>query len=343
MQIFKTIKSSLRYIFFAGAIVLLVLSLSSPLMKWNESLELATHFRVHYLLASILTLPAILIMARLKKAFVVLLGLAFLINLMEIFPLISAGRGYPGAHAGSENSGTTKRFHSLKVLHSNVLKSNRKGSLLRKLIKAEKPDIVFVQEIDHWWAEELTHLTKSYKYFSFKPLPSPFGIGFLSRIPVHHVEYIYPGKKRPSLKIVLFRGEEKLTIISSHPPPPTGRQNTFLRNLQLEALGQIVNQIRGPVLLIGDLNTTMFSPNFKKMVQESRLKFPRNAGIQPTWPAFSYLPDFMLIPIDHCLAGGELRIISRRTGLNIGSDHLPLLCEIQIPDRPRVSQRILNK
>jgi endonuclease/exonuclease/phosphatase (EEP) superfamily protein YafD len=37
------------------------------------------------------------------------------------------------------------------------------------------------------------------------------------------------------------------------------------------------------------------------------------------------------IPLDHCLVSPELAVVDRRRGPHVGSDHLPLLIEIQLP------------
>jgi endonuclease/exonuclease/phosphatase family metal-dependent hydrolase len=39
----------------------------------------------------------------------------------------------------------------------------------------------------------------------------------------------------------------------------------------------------------------------------------------------------LMIPIDHCLVSSDIRVITLRTGRNIGSDHLPIIVDMVIP------------
>jgi endonuclease/exonuclease/phosphatase family metal-dependent hydrolase len=38
-----------------------------------------------------------------------------------------------------------------------------------------------------------------------------------------------------------------------------------------------------------------------------------------------------MIPIDHCLVSEDIRVINIRTDGHIGSDHLPLIVDLEIP------------
>ena len=58
----------------------------------------------------------------------------------------------------------------------------------------------------------------------------------------------------------------------------------------------------------------------------SRLGF----GVQATWPSVYRIPP-MMIPIDHCLVSPDVRVVGRRVGPHIGSDHLPVIVELQFP------------
>jgi endonuclease/exonuclease/phosphatase family metal-dependent hydrolase len=56
-------------------------------------------------------------------------------------------------------------------------------------------------------------------------------------------------------------------------------------------------------------------------------------GLLPSWPTFMYF-DWLMIPIDHCLVSDDIRVIMAQLGEAIGSDHLPLIIELEI-EKPR--------
>lgn len=99
-----------------------------------------------------------------------------------------------------------------------------------------------------------------------------------------------------------------------------------MRNEQLTALAQFVTDIRGPIVLLGDLNTSPWSFFFRRLLEQSGLRdSAKGYGVQPTWPSF-FRP--ARIPIDHCLHSPDMVVTDRRVGEAFGSDHLPLIVEL---------------
>jgi endonuclease/exonuclease/phosphatase (EEP) superfamily protein YafD len=104
--------------------------------------------------------------------------------------------------------------------------------------------------------------------------------------------------------------------------PPYGAENTGLRNRQLTEIGNFLADSAGPVILVGDLNTTPWSPAFKDLLQATGLQNSmKGFGIQPTWP--TTIPLFW-IPLDHLLHSPDFHVKSRKTGPHVGSDHFPV-------------------
>jgi hypothetical protein len=85
------------------------------------------------------------------------------------------------------------------------------------------------------------------------------------------------------------------------------------------------------VSLIGDLNTTMWSPYYKNYIGNTQLKNTRYGfGILPTW---KIIHQFFAIPIDHSLVTPDIKINNVYTGRSIGSDRLPLITNLQLSSR----------
>jgi endonuclease/exonuclease/phosphatase (EEP) superfamily protein YafD len=109
------------------------------------------------------------------------------------------------------------------------------------------------------------------------------------------------------------------------------------RNQELAALAEAVRKTRGPVVVVGDFNTP---PNTQALKT-----FAKNAAVwrigcggrwRPTWrpyPWRGHVPDaspLTGIPIDHLFVR-EMPVTSCEVGLDFGSDHLPLMIELQLP------------
>jgi endonuclease/exonuclease/phosphatase (EEP) superfamily protein YafD len=81
-------------------------------------------------------------------------------------------------------------------------------------------------------------------------------------------------------------------------------------------------------LVVGDLNTTDFSPCFRDFLKASGLQDSRQGrGIQASWGPFPLLE----IAIDHCLTAPEIAVMQRRVGPHLGSDHRPVIIDLRLP------------
>src|SRR5262249_10954958 len=101
------------------------------------------------------------------------------------------------------------------------------------------------------------------------------------------------------------------------------------RNRELAALAQLASRTPAPLVLMGDLNTTSWSPYFQDLVRDSGLVDSRRGfGVCATWPA---LPMPARIPIDHCLVSPDITVLNRRVGPEVGSDHRGILIDLALP------------
>ncbi len=99
----------------------------------------------------------------------------------------------------------------------------------------------------------------------------------------------------------------------------------------LAAGAAVMREQAGPRICVGDFNTTMWSRYFKDFVEHSGLISVREGfGVLPTWPTFMG-PNWMMLPIDHCLVSDDIRVVRASVGGRMGSDHLPLIVELELP------------
>lgn len=219
---------------------------------------------------------------------------------------------------------------TVRALLINVNVFNDQYERVRNLVKETDADFIVVQEIDWQWQEALKPITKEYPFHASKPREDNFGIAMYSRTPftdiwIGALGYPLGPPGFPTVVAQLTVHRKSLTVIGIHPPPPLFGEFRRARRDMLEALRRFVLQRKGPVMVLGDLNTTPWSPLFTDLLQHSRLRDSRKGfGIQATWP--SDLP-FLLIPVDHCLVSEELTIANRRVGPHIGSDHYPVIVD----------------
>lgn len=303
--------------FMLAAIVNALLSITGYLGEFNLFFELSSHFKLQYLLAG---LPIFIFFAlvRSKKIWLLVSGFCIIINLAEIVPWYFPAPAFAGATPGQP----------LRILHSNVLRSNRRYSDVISLVKAEQPDIAVFVEVNSSWAKQLSVLSEIFPYSSTQQESERFGSAIYSKLPLNNSSVRAFSNQRKSLLVdVKFQGKI-ISLIVAHPTVPIKQQSFIDRNQQLAGIGEYAAQVKNPLIVVGDLNTTMWSPFYKNMVKTGKLRNARSGfGILPTWPTFMPLA---YIPIDHFLVSKEIGVLKIRTGRNVGSDHLPLITDLVI-------------
>lgn len=214
----------------------------------------------------------------------------------------------------------------IKILSVNLLSSNSKYEEIFALIENENPDIILFQELTHPFSERLPEISGVYQHSYLNPSNGVFGIGFLSKTKFNFETLYFTSERIPSIIIKLEN--KNLVLIGTHPPPPISEDLFKLRNQQFDSINIFVRALSSEVVVIGDLNTTSFSPNFSRITEGTSLRDSRlGFGLQPSWNA--QIP-FISVAIDHVLVSKEIKVTDRRVGADIGSDHLPVIIEIAI-------------
>ena len=295
-----------------AAVLTVLFSVLTALDTRQHYIELFSHFRPQYLVGSLLLLVVFAI--RRRAIYSLLLVVALTINASYVLPWFGDSEAA---------TGDTR----LKFLYANVLSTNRDHGRLLDLIDSERPDIIFLQEMSAHWLEALQPLESDYPFIYSAAREDNFGIAMWSRLPLASATHVdSPPLGYPTIIATARIGGTVLTLISTHPMIPLGRDNFAARNAQLQSVAEIVAQTSDEVLLLGDLNASVWDRHYRHFEASTGLRNARRGnGILPTWPTF--MPVAM-IPIDHVLVSSRIGIIDIKTGPRIGSDHLPLIVTV---------------
>jgi endonuclease/exonuclease/phosphatase (EEP) superfamily protein YafD len=215
-----------------------------------------------------------------------------------------------------------------RAMLMNIYAGNGNTEQVLEAIRTADPDLLLLEEVTPKWEQELKVLKKTYTYRISKPQDDCFGIMLLSKVPLERDKIIEIGTAGvPSIIAEAHFPMGVISVIGTHPLPPMGSIYSSHRNNQLEALPLQVQKQQYPVLLIGDLNTTPWSPYFKNLIEASGLKNSmKGFGFQPSWTGNAFLK----IPLDHILHSEEIIIHNRMIGPAVGSDHRPVIVDFSL-------------
>lgn len=288
-------------------------ALAGFLGRWWWPLEIASHFRWQYALALALWSGVLALFRRWRMATATLL--IALLNLVLLLPFY----GGPGEEAGEP---------TLRILSANVNRNNQQPRLLLALVQELEPDLVAVIEATPAYMAGLELLRAAYPYTVGENQLNPDGSVLLSRRPLTEAEVLqFTDGSYPTI-VARVDGASALTVIATHPPPPRGARRLQTRTEEMAAIAAIVAERPEPVVVVGDFNSTPWSPYFMDLLAATRLRDARlGFGLQLTWPTHQPL---LRIPIDHALVGERLVVHDFRTGPDVGSDHYPIIVDLSV-------------
>ena len=205
----------------------------------------------------------------------------------------------------------------------NVYVGNSNVEKIVELIKEKEADVVVLLEVSPDLGVQLGDLRNEYPYFEIESSDDGFGSAIFSRQPLKEISIRRVGNELENTVVARF--EDGTTLVGVHTLPPVGRSYSRIRNQQLHELTEFIEQQSGPVIVVGDLNITPWSPHFQDLLRDAKLTDPRvGCGVLTSWPKGKPL---IRIPIDHILATseitlGDLRVLPETHG----SDHHPIYC-----------------
>jgi len=289
-------------------------SLLSWLGLWFDDADVFSHFRLHLAaIAALIAAASVLINLRIALIAALLVAINF------------GGTLYSHATFTPPASGVR-----LKILTLNVMSSAANSDAIAEMIDAEQPDFVLLQEVRPNRLGLLMQLRESYPWQAHCAFDDDCWVAVLSRHPPISSGAAAMSSEGAGLGWMAFGADlVDLTVATVHLPRPL----TSSAHAHIDALAREAASIRGPMVIGGDFNATAWSGAMRSFSARSGL-LPAG-DIMPTWPLKNgrgvrctvCIPQFQ---IDHIMVGPHVRLLSRRTGADVGSDHLPLVAEIEI-------------
>ncbi len=306
----------------AVAVLAAVLSLASFAAffgRWVWWLDVLANFRLQFALG--LALLFLLLMVGRWKRTAYGVGVAAAVNLALIGPLFLGPSADPVPDAPE-----------LRVMSFNLLSTNESYSDVIEFIRATDPDVVLLHEASRPW--EVALEAAELGYALIRPRADRLIFGTLVLVRSDDPEVISYGfaETQPRAVSISYRPRGwpvAIEILSTHPLAPTEEERARLRDAQLEFAGEWVAKKSGPVVVVGDFNATPWSWPFRDLAQRSDLANSQDGfGFQASFPTESNL--LFRVPIDHLLHSEDLIVTDRRLGPAMGSDHFPLLVDLQL-------------
>jgi endonuclease/exonuclease/phosphatase (EEP) superfamily protein YafD len=218
---------------------------------------------------------------------------------------------------------------ALRLVSANLAFFNQSKPAFIDFVRAEKPDVILLFEVTKEWSEVLSKLDAEYPHRKMLTHEWRDGIAVFSKFASDDMRIDTIGKSPIAVIVGTLKlpGEKQLTLVGAHPESPIRWADTLHRNDQIAELAKLVSSLPQPLVLAGDLNTSGWNPVFKQLLfatglRDSRLGF----GIQSTW---NMMRPLIRTPIDHCLVSPQVQVLDRRTGTYFGSDHLPIIVDLQ--------------
>lgn len=287
--------------------------------------DILNNFHPHYLL--LLTAVFLLFLQQKRK------WLAGITAVFALIPLTLITPYYLPQNANPQTLISNPR--SIRLFMSNVYSFRPNLNSVLDLAHESNADIIVLLEMIPLHYNEVQTLRQTHPYFFHEPRIT--GKAIFSRLPLRTIRLKPFAGERIDV-IVEVGAERPFTLIATHLKPTVSAVKAAQRNAHFADMARYVTQLREPVVLIGDFNSSPWSVYYQEFVRETGLKDGRlGNGILPTWPAprfalnqFPHLT-LALTPLDHALYSHTITWHTFERGRYVGSDHYPLLIEFSPP------------
>lgn len=283
--------------------------------------DLFSHFVMQYAIISAVLLAIFLLYRSYKFA-----AIALIICLSQSYRLAPLFEPVPDKPASA--------YEEVRILQYNVHRDNKNVNEIARWIisQSENIDIVVLLEVNERWEDAINRLKWAYPYHISRDMRGGRDMVILSKLFVDELEVKEEGKEESPA--IVIRGETTgrempFVLYGIHPPPPIMPSYAERRNDLLEAVAKSISNENAPYkMLIGDFNTTRYSPYFKHMISISGLNDSNEGmGSISTWPRFA--SQFFGLAIDNLLVSDNILVEKKKLGPAMGSDHFPVMTTLK--------------
>ena len=294
-----------------GAATLLAL-----LAPFGWPFELFAHFRPQYAAAALLVT---LVLAGQRRG--VAAGIAALLVAWNALPVVQ--------RASAEAPPVSCEGPAFSVATVNLQYSNLQRDRFLAWLAGHPADLIVVQELTGAWAQALAG-SDAHPHRFLLTREDPYGIGVLSRWPLESAGSIdLAGDGSPSVAGIVDVEGRRIRLLGLHTHWPVLPEVARMRDAALGGAAGIARDSDLPMILLGDLNLTPDSPQFKRLLDESALRdVVSGRRWRPTWQA-GFWP--LALRIDHVLVSPQLCVEAVEVGPSIGSDHRPVIARLRLP------------
>jgi vancomycin resistance protein VanJ len=237
---------------------------------------------------------------------------------------------------------------SLKIMTFNVNYNNRKAQEISELIRKENPDVIAFQELTKKLAVPLeAELGTDYPYSLSGDIIVTRGggsaVAIASRYPL--TKAVKSLESQRVVQAIVQTPEGAINLWNIHPVVAVSSERWQIQRDIIEVVAGEVARSEGPVIVVGDFNTTDQAENYALLGDQLKDSYQvAGRGFGFTFPVLSSRPSrdqswrtqllYLLAPvvrIDHILVSShfsvqEIHIIPD----NLGSDHRPVVATLQL-------------
>jgi endonuclease/exonuclease/phosphatase (EEP) superfamily protein YafD len=297
----------------AGLALATALAIAAP---FGWPFELFAHFRAQYAVAAALLAVILFMLDRRNLAMI-----ALVLTIFHALPAMQKSVADEPIEAC--------RGPVVTVVTANLQYSNLDTEAFRAWMAANPADLVVLQEVTSDWYEALQTI-EGYTNREFLVREDPYGLGVLSRWPLKEVAWQdFAGDGLPSVSGSIAIDGEPLRFLGLHTHWPVLPGLARQRDDSLDRAAAFIRSGEGPLVALGDLNLTAYSPVFGRFLESAGLADTmQGAHWRPTWRA-GFWP--LALRIDHVLATPGLCVEKAEVGPAIGADHRPVIARLRLP------------